>query len=131
MAQLPWVRMDTSIPSHPKVLTLVHDGAWRALACWHFAMEWCGAAGTAGYVPHYALGAIHARQQDMAKLVEVGLLELAQGGWQLHNYGDRNMADEDSVKRSRQAATNASKRWDQRKGKPAKRGGHLREVQGE
>lgn len=116
--------MDTGIPQHPKIMALVHDNAWRAISVWHFAVEWCGSAGTAGFIPHYALPAIHARTADMAKLVEVELLALAAGGWQLHNYGERNCADAEAVRRSERASKAATVRWHGKR----KSGGHLRAV---
>lgn len=126
MAQLPWVRMDTGIPQHSKILQLVNDGAWRAIAVWHFSIEWCGANNNGGFVPSYALAAIHARRVDMEKLVTVGLLDMAQGGWQLHNYDEKQHVDDAARKRSEHASTAAQARWD--KEKKRNRPSHIRGV---
>lgn len=111
MAQLLWVRMDCSIPHHPKILELVNMGAWRAISVWHFAVEWSGQAGMGGFIPHHVLPVIHARKGDIQKLVTVGLCDVVEGGYQLHNYGDRNLIDADSLARSQRAAKAAQARW--------------------
>lgn len=109
---LPWVRLDTNIADHPKMLELVHDKAFQAIAAHHFALGYCGKHGTDGYLSHLALRYVHARPTDAAKLVEVGLWELAPGGWVIHDWADRQVSDEASQRRRERAQKGAAARWE-------------------
>ena len=86
---LPWVRMDTSLPSHPKMLALIHDPSpkrWQAVATVGFAICWAGEHGTDGHIPRTALPFIHATKATAALLVKHGFWEVSPGGWQIRNY---------------------------------------------
>lgn len=89
---LPWVRMDTNLPSHDKILALLSDPStkkWQAAACYHFGIEWSGGHGTDGRVPEYALTAIHATPFVARLLVKYGLWDEGIGGWLIRNFADR------------------------------------------
>lgn len=87
---LPWVRLDSNIASHDKILDLLGRKNGRGIA---FSYLCCIAYGglndTDGHVPFAALPFVHATRADMATLVSVGLLTPTQRGWQVVNYGDR------------------------------------------
>ena len=92
---LPWVRLDSNIASHDKVLRLLSqkDG-FRAVAIMMFAFGWSGAHGTDGHIPAVALPLIHATDKHAAMLVEVGAWEPAEdGGWLIHNWAERQELD--------------------------------------
>lgn len=123
MPQLNWVRYDCATYSHPKMLTLMGMGAKgaKAVAVWHFGLGWSGQHGLGGLIPDYALPMIHGTQADARLLMQVGLWERVDGGWQMHNYHLRNIVgDPDAADRSQRARDAANARWH---GK-GKRAGH-------
>lgn len=92
MSGLPWVRMDTGLPSHPKMLALLADPSpkrWQAAAAAQFAIEWAGGAGTDGRIPPYALPAIHATRPVAELLVKHGFWTSTGDGWQIRNFAAR------------------------------------------
>lgn len=109
---LPWIRLDTHMADHPKVLELVADKAFQAIAAYHFALGYCGKHGTDGYISKAALPFVHARLSDAQKLVAAGLWELAPGGWVVHDWGDFQVSDEASQKRRERAQKGAAARWE-------------------
>lgn len=92
MASLPWVRMDTTLPTHDKILKLLSDPSakrWQAAASYCFSIMWCGGAGTDGHVPGAALGAVHGTTVTARLLVKHGLWEENAAGWKVRNYEQR------------------------------------------
>jgi hypothetical protein len=86
---LPWVRMDTGLPSHPKMLALLNDPSskrYQAAASITFAICWSGEHGTDGHIPTTALPFIHATKATAALLVKYGFWELLPDGWRIHNF---------------------------------------------
>lgn len=108
---MPWVRMDTQWPSNPKFLQLVEDKKWKAISAYWAGLAWAGAQGQNGYLPAYALPMIHATKKETDELVAVGLWDMAQGGWDIHDWADYQMSTEETVKRSERARAAAQKRW--------------------
>lgn len=94
MPGLPWARMDTGFPAHPKVLALVNDPSpkrWQALASLQCAIYWSAGQGTDGHIPPYALPFIHATPATAALCVKHGFWhpDGTRGGWMIHNYDQR------------------------------------------
>lgn len=113
---LPWIRLDTNIADHPKMLELASEGAWRAIAMHHFALGYCGKHATDGYISLAALPFVHGRKVDAEKLVSVGLWEPAPGGWDIHDWAEMQVSDEASQKRRERAQKGAAARWAKAKG---------------
>lgn len=89
---LPWFRMDTDFPHHPKVLNLASDPSpqrWRAGFSYVCGIGWSVATGNDGYVPANALLAIHGTRQTAGLLAAHGLWEPTLNGWRIHNYSTR------------------------------------------
>lgn len=87
---LAWVRLDTNIASHDKILDLLGRRNGRAIAFSYVCcIAYCGGNGTDGRIPFAALGFVHATKSEMATLVEVGLLKPIPTGWEIVNYGER------------------------------------------
>ena len=89
---LPWVRWDSNIASHPKVLqALGKRGGKAAMAVYAFSLGYAGGHGTDGHICRGALPVIHGTPADAAILVEVGLwdIDAGQDGWWIHNYAQR------------------------------------------
>jgi hypothetical protein len=108
---LPWIRLDTAFPDHPKVLELVADKAFQAAFAHTCAMSYSGKHGTNGYIPKSALPFIHARKVDADRLVNVGLWDPAVGGWQIHGWDEKQVSDDEAKARSEKARKAAQKRW--------------------
>ena len=85
---LPWVRLDTTFPTNPKVLSLVSDRKWRALSVYVCSLSYSGAHGTDGFIPTTALPFVHATPRDAADLVQVGLWHKDKIGWVINDWGD-------------------------------------------
>lgn len=108
---LPWVRLETALPTNPKVLALVEDGAFRAFTAYICGLSYCGAQGTSGFIPRSALPFIHARRTDAVKLVEVGLWVECAGGWDVNGWNDFQPTSEEIERRSVKAKKAAAARW--------------------
>lgn len=111
---LPWARMDTQWPHNPKFLILAEDKKWRAIAVFWGSVGWSVAQSQAGFVPAYVLPMIHGTRKEAHELVEVGLWEMAQGGWQVHDFADYQLSNEANEKRSDRARKAAQERWARR-----------------
>lgn len=108
---LPWVRMDTQWPHNPKFLVLVDDKKFKAIAVYWGSIAWSGSQGLNGYVPAYALPMIHGTRREANELLEVGLWDPAQGGWDIHDWADYQPSNEEHQRRSDRARMAAQKRW--------------------
>lgn len=89
---LPWVRLDSNIASHDKILALLSDPStlkWQAVASYMFALGWSGAHGTDGKVPSHALVFVHASQKTARLLVKYRLWEESSAGYSIVNYASR------------------------------------------
>jgi hypothetical protein len=110
---LPWIRLDTALPDHPKILALVEgskDG--RASAFVHIcAMAYAGRHGTDGFIPREALPRINGRAADAQRLVDSGLWHKEEGGWTIHGWTEKQASDEDTQARSERARKAAAVRW--------------------
>lgn len=89
---LPWVRLDSNIAAHDKILHLLSDPSpkkWQAVASYMFALGWAGGAGTDGHVPTAALSVVHGTAFTARLLVKYHLWDEAAAGYQIHNYENR------------------------------------------
>lgn len=90
---LPWVRLDSSIASHDKILALLADPSpkrWQAVSSYMFALGWSGEHGTDGRIPLSALPFVHGTQTTARLLVKYGLWDEHDiTGYLIHNYLDR------------------------------------------
>ena len=86
---LPWVRLDSNIVIHDKMLALLADPSpkrWQAIASHMFSLGWCGAAGTDGRIPTYALTTVHGTKETARLLEKHRLWDPIVTGWHIHNY---------------------------------------------
>ena len=87
---LPWVRLDTTIASHDKILNLIgRKNGHRAAFVYVCSLAYAGGNGTDGHIPFAALPFVHASKTDAQALVDVGLWEPTPLGWSIHNYAER------------------------------------------
>jgi hypothetical protein len=87
---LHWVRLDSNIASHDKILRLLEmkDGtkaAW-AYVC---GLGHCGGHGSDGLITFQSLPFIHCTKRHAEMLVEVGLWQPVPLGWQVPNWATR------------------------------------------
>lgn len=87
---LPWVRLDSNIASHPKVLDLLsRPNGHKAFTLYVCSLGYAGGHGTDGEIPFTALPMLHGNRKLGEMLVEVALWEPTPKGWAIHNYADR------------------------------------------
>ena len=78
---LPWVRLETTFPSNPKLLAmLLEQNGYRAGLVYLCGLSYSGAHGTDGFIPREALIFIHGRQADAEQLVSHGFWWPQPGG---------------------------------------------------
>jgi hypothetical protein len=112
MAGMSWVRVDASISSNAKILTVLSEkGGDHAFCVFIFGLGYCALHGTAGFIPQIALGLIHGRERDAALLVAAGLWHELPGGFDVNDYLEFQPSDEESQKRSEKAKKAAEARW--------------------
>lgn len=107
---LPWIRYDTTLPWHPKILELVEAGKWRAISVFGFSMAYCGAQDTDGYIPRLALPTIHGTPRVARDLVDVKLWATDPRGWYIPDFTEYQPTSEKT------AETRAQKQVASRKG---------------
>lgn len=111
---LPWVRLDSNIATHDKILDLLADPSpkrWQAAASYMFALGWSGGQGTDGRIPAAALGYVHGTQTTARLLVKYGLWEEHPGAWVIHNYEQRQMLTTTSDAKRASGRRAACIRW--------------------
>lgn len=96
---LPWVRLDTNIIIHDKILELVgRKGGLEAGFVYTNSLAFSGGAGTDGYIPKAALRVIHGTDKHARLLVDVRLWEYIKDGdrdgYVIVNYADRQEVSE-------------------------------------
>ena len=108
---LPWIRLDTSTFSHPKLLDLSENNAHRAIVLHLSAMCYAGLHGTDGYIPRSALRTLGGRVSDAEALVKVELWNVDADGWSVHGWDEYQVSDEESKARKEKARHAAAARW--------------------
>ena len=122
MPGLQWVRADTNVNTHDKILELVGMGAKGKAAGFVYWMSftYAGAHDTSGLIKKAVLPFLHGTTADARMLVDARLWTPVEGGWQIVNYGTRNVvgaaqqaiADSIRVAQSEGGKKGAEKRWD-------------------
>lgn len=91
---LPWFRADTNLPTHDKILDLLSrspkaKGAAFVYVC---SLAYSVGNGTDGFIAKAALPFIHGTPVDARLLAEARLWVIVEGGWQIPNFGTRQLA---------------------------------------
>jgi hypothetical protein len=109
---LPWVRFDTSLPDHPKILDLVDTKGGRESGfVYCCGLAYAGKHGTDGFLPRSVLSRINGRPADAERLVTVGLWIDVPGGWQIHGWAERQESTDETQARRERAQKAAAARW--------------------
>lgn len=92
MPGLQWVRLDSNLHAHDKILRLKaeRDG-WRAIVVYVQSLGWSGGHGTDGFIPRHVLTILDATDRVCQLLVQVRLWEHAETkdgdrGYRIRNY---------------------------------------------
>jgi len=112
---LPWVRLDTSFASNPKLLAMLQekDGAGhRAAFVYLCSLGYSGAHGTDGFITHEALPFIHGRRADASLLVKYEFWRVQPGGWIIHGWDGFQESNPETKARKARAQAAAMARWE-------------------
>lgn len=110
---LPWVRLDTSFASNPKLLAMLTEkDGYRAGLIYLCGLGYSGAHGTDGFITREALPFIHARQSDAERLVKHGFWWPQPGGWLINGWAEFQESNEDTQRRRTRAQAAAMARWE-------------------
>lgn len=93
---LPWVRLDSNISSHDKILSLLSDPSpkrWQAMTSYMFSLAWSGGHGTDGRIPKAALPFIHGTDATAKLLCAHRLWEARTADYVIVNYSLRQELD--------------------------------------
>ena len=93
---MSWVRLDTGLPDHPKILALIEAKKHRAALVYVFGLAYSGRHESDGYVPRAALPFLHATAQDAQALVELRLWHHTEGGYQINDWDEYQPTSEAS-----------------------------------
>lgn len=129
---MAWARIDDGFDDHPKVLWLLeHDDGAAAIGLWALCLTWAHRnTRKKGKMPGRLPMSLPRRYlgvlgRDAAKLlVEAGLWEPADDGWQIHDFDQYLPTAETSEARSAAGKRGAAARWGSRT-KDAERDGNL------
>jgi hypothetical protein len=109
---MTWLRVDDQVAFHEKTIAVGHR-AFGALIC---LAAWSASQMKDGFVPAaVARGLLRVEEEDLARLVEVRFLDLAEGGYRVHDFLDYNpsraeiLAERESKRAAGQKG--AAKRW--------------------
>lgn len=112
---LPWIRLDTAIADHPKMLALIDGKKHKAALGYLLGLTYAGRHELDGYIPKAALPFIHATTADAKALCDVGLWIPRPGGWQINGWEDFQISSQESKDRKARAQANGSRmnciRW--------------------
>ena len=114
--------MDSNWYSNPKFLMLKADRKHAAIVVYWTGIAWTAAQGQDGFIPHFALGELGGTPKIAEELIEVRLWVPCEGGWEVHNYLDRQPAAEVGDARREQARKAAKARWAKERAKKTENG---------
>lgn len=106
-----WVRLDTGLPDHPKMLALIEGRKHKAALAYVLGLAYSGRHGLDGYIPNGALIYIHANKTDAQALCEVGLWHAREGGYEINDWAEYQISNEETQQRKERARAAAMKRW--------------------
>lgn len=108
---MPWVRLDTGLPDHPKILSLLAGKKARAALVYVFGLAYSGRHELDGFIPNTALPFIHATKSDALALCEIGLWHARPGGWEINDWDEYQPSSEETARKKEAARNAAMKRW--------------------
>lgn len=82
--EIPWFKVDDALSMHPKAFTAGNS----ALGLWVRAGSWAMQHLTDGHIPAGVVSALGGVWDDAAALVNAGLWDQAEGGYQFHDWAE-------------------------------------------
>lgn len=113
---MPWFQVDDQLGFHPKAITAGN----AAMGLWVRAGSWCSLHITGGFVPTNIARSIGTPAQ-IKRLTESGLWMAVDGGYEFHQWGDRQLS-KDEIEVRRQKRADAGRKGGQKSGE-SRRGG--------
>lgn len=104
---MPWGRLDDGLYDHPKLDLLGRDRL-PGVGLWSLAISWSNRRLTDGFVPNDRIRLLGGTRALAEKLVVAELFEVADGGYQVHDFLEFN--DSKAVIEARRAEDAARKR---------------------
>jgi hypothetical protein len=102
---MPWLRLDDTYDTHPKLLELSEQTRWR----WTRALLYCARHRTGGFLSRPTIRDL-GLSNSVGKLVDLGLLSTSDDGYLVHDWDAYNPKDATSAERqARWRARNASR----------------------
>lgn len=101
---MPWFKVDDTLAYHAKIVRAGN----AAVGMWARAGAWCSQQLTDGFVPDDVVTTM-GRRSDAQKLVDAGLWIRVEGGYQFHQWSERQPSRE-SVEADRAAAKERQRR---------------------
>lgn len=108
---MPWVRLDTGFPDHPKILALIGAKKPRAALLYVFGLAYSGRHELDGFIPAAALPFIHGTKSEALALCDVGLWHARQGGYEINDWQEYQPSSEETARKKESARQAALKRW--------------------
>jgi hypothetical protein len=108
---LQWVRLETSLPDHPKVLALIEGKKHKSVMVYVLGLAWCGRHELDGFIPKSALKFIHASQKDAENLCLVGLWRPTDMGYEINGWGEFQPTSTERKDAKKRAVAAAYARW--------------------
>ncbi len=110
---LPWVRLDTAMPDHPKIIDLIdcHKEGRAAAFVWVCSIAYSGKHGTDGFIPKGALARCNGRPPHARLLCDVGLWKDEGVGWTIPGWAEYQESNAETQARSDKARRAAFARW--------------------
>ena len=103
---MPWFNVDDGLSSHPKT----RAAGLPAMGLWTVAGSWASHYLTEGYVPEWFVVSWPQGKRLASALVSAGLWHEADGGWQFHQWEERNRPKEE-IEADRAAARARQKKY--------------------
>lgn len=118
---LPWIRLDTTTFDHPKMLSLMDEGHYRAIVVHMSAMTYSGKHGLDGYIPRYVLRVIGGTPEDAERLMNASLWLPAPNGWDINGWKEYQFSSSEEEERRRRLSERGRKaaaaRWNKESNK--------------
>ncbi|WP_371053673.1 hypothetical protein [Rhodococcus gordoniae] len=107
---MPWFKVDDGLAFHPKAIAAGNS----AMGLWVRAGAWCSAHLTEGALPKHMIGTLGAQNRHARRLVEVGLWEATDVGYQFIDWDDYQPTKQ-QVEADREANRERQKRFREKK----------------
>jgi hypothetical protein len=123
---MPWIKLDDGIALHPKFTTIGAEASWF----WVCGLSYSARYLTDGFIPENTLGVLgigKRYKKHVAALVSVGLWDIVEGGYRIHDYHDYQPSKDD-IEQRREYRREAGRIGGQRSGDVRREQSPFRDV---